>query len=85
MFKAYGRPLLLATAIIVSFGTGYAVAFQGHMFASLDLLKHAYTELASAVPNKGGHREAGLQFIQQAIQEVEEGIEFARAHGRDGD
>ena len=81
MMKAYGRPLLLATAIFVSFGTGYAVAFQGHMFASLDLLKRAYNQLAAAAPNKGGHRAAALELIQRAIHEVEEGIDFARDHG----
>ena len=83
MFKAYRSWLLAGVVIAASFAGGYATAYQGHMFNSLNLLRQAYDELAAAAPNKGGYRANGLQLIREAIQQVELGIDFARAHGDD--
>jgi len=34
----------------------------------------------STEPNKGGHRERAIELVDQAINEVNAGIEFARSH-----
>jgi hypothetical protein len=41
---------------------------EPHMSAALGHLQQAKDELERATPNKGGHREKALQFVDQAIQ-----------------
>jgi hypothetical protein len=53
---------------------------QPKMHAAINALKTAGAELQAASPNKGGHRERGLQMIQNAIVEVQAGIDFANQH-----
>ena len=50
------------------------------MDAALVLLQNARGELQAATPNKGGHREAAIGLIDQAIVQVREGIAFAATH-----
>jgi hypothetical protein len=45
-----------------------------------DHLQNARAALEHAEPNKGGHRERAIGLVDQAIVQVNEGIEFARAH-----
>ena len=71
------RTVLLGAGIAASMGIGYAIGAQPHMTASIGLLQSARSELATALPNKGGHRERGLALIDQAIAEVRAGIAFA--------
>jgi hypothetical protein len=59
-------------------GCATAQAQQPHMYAALDSLRAARAELARALPNKGGHRERALRLIDQAIDETNAGIGFAR-------
>ncbi|QTL05480.1 hypothetical protein J5J86_09455 [Aquabacter sp. L1I39] len=54
-----------------------AVAYQGDMEAALEQLRGARASLERATPNKGGHREAAMGLIDQAIVQVKEGIAFA--------
>jgi hypothetical protein len=68
-------PAIAAT--LLGLGAGYAIGAQPHMTASIALLQSARAELQAALPNKGGHRERGLQLIDQAIGEVQAGIAFA--------
>ena len=74
------RKILLGAALAASMGIGYAIGAQPHMEASIGLLQSARAELAAATPNKGGHREKGLQLIDGAIAEVRAGIAFAATH-----
>ena len=69
--------LLVAAAFVVSFIGGCASA-QPHMQSALDHLNAARSELDQALPNKGGHRERAIEFVNRAIQEVEQGINYAR-------
>jgi hypothetical protein len=71
------RRLMVAAAIVTSCGIGYALGAQPHMEEALVMLQSARAELARAEPNKGGHRERGLALIDQAIEQVREGIAFA--------
>ncbi|MGZ5896990.1 MAG: hypothetical protein ACXWJ6_12150 [Xanthobacteraceae bacterium] len=78
MFKTViAHRLLLGAAIVSSLGIGYALGAQPHMDEALVLLQSARAELARAEPNKGGHRERALGLIDQAIEQVREGIAFA--------
>jgi hypothetical protein len=47
---------------------------QPRLEAALRHLREAREELSRAIPNKGGHRERALEFTDQAIRQVEEGI-----------
>ena len=80
MGTTFVRRLLLGAAIAGSVGVGYAVGAQPHMAETITLLQSARAELVKATPNKGGHRERALGLIDQAIGEVEAGINFAATH-----
>jgi hypothetical protein len=75
-FVSFNR-LILGVAVASGLAIGYAVGAQPHMEATIGLLQNARAELASATPNKGGHRERALTLIDQAINQVREGIRFA--------
>jgi hypothetical protein len=77
MGTQFARKLLLGVAIASSLGIGYAIGAQPHMAETVALLKSARVELVKAEPNKGGHRERALGLIDQAIGEVEAGMNFA--------
>ena len=51
---------------------------QPHMDAALSFLKSAKSDLDKATPDKGGHRANALNLINQAIDEVNLGIEAGR-------
>jgi len=50
---------------------------QPHMAQAIVDLREARRQLREAKPDKGGFRVQGLEFIQQAIAQVREGIQFA--------
>ena len=61
---------------------GLAVAFsaeanQPNMQAALGSLQTARAELIKATPNKGGHRERAIGFVDSAIAETKAGIGYA--------
>jgi len=58
-----------------------ALARQGHMDHALDLLRSARYELNEASRNKGGHRTEAVRLIDQAIEQVKEGIAVGEEHG----
>ncbi|MGH6742451.1 MAG: hypothetical protein ACREDY_26060 [Bradyrhizobium sp.] len=80
MGTQFGRRLLLGAVIASSVGIGYAIAAQPHMAETIAILQSARAELAKATPNKGGHRERALGLIDQAIGEVQAGMNFAGGH-----
>jgi hypothetical protein len=53
---------------------------QPKMQAALQALEQARMEAEAASPNKGGHREQAIGFIQQAIGAVNAGMQYAAAH-----
>jgi hypothetical protein len=57
-----------------------AAADQPHMVAAREHLLQARASLDRAEPNKGGHREHAIELVDRAIQQVNEGIEYARNH-----
>jgi len=55
-----------------------AGANQPNMQAALGSLQAAKAELIQARPNKGGHRERAIGFVDSAIAETKAGIAYAR-------
>ncbi len=51
---------------------------QPHMQSALDHLVAARHELQSATADKGGHRVRAIALIDEAVTEVERGLEYAR-------
>ncbi|HTX60414.1 MAG TPA: hypothetical protein VMH02_12170 [Verrucomicrobiae bacterium] len=69
-------PMALVVALLVGATTGWALATQQqHMYNALQSLKTAYSELNKASSNKGGHRAKAMNLIDQAINEVNLGIQ----------
>lgn len=53
---------------------------QPHMQAALEALKQAKAHLEQAAHDKGGHRDAAIKAVNDAIKHTEEGIKFADKH-----
>ncbi len=75
------RPVFRMAAIIggsmIAGGlmTGTAMAYQGHMWNALHALQNADAQLHAAAPDKGGHRVNAIGLVEQAISEVQMGIQ----------
>jgi hypothetical protein len=74
-----------ALAVLLACGGGEVVvhsasAGQPNMESAREHLQQARASLDRAEPNKGGHRERAIELVDQAIAQVNEGIEFARTH-----
>jgi hypothetical protein len=53
---------------------------QPEMTAAMQNLQEAARNLQNAARNKGGHREKALQLVQQAMREVQAGIQYDNTH-----
>lgn len=69
--------LTLVTGYVVGCASGTS---QPHMTAAVDELRSARSELEAAAASKGGHRERAIALVDEAIAEVQAGIDYARAH-----
>jgi len=69
-----------AVVLIAGFLVGRASAAQPHMVSARDHLQAARSELQAAEADKGGHRVKAIALVNDAIAEVNAGIEFARTH-----
>ncbi|HLJ74071.1 MAG TPA: hypothetical protein VKU62_05765 [Thermoanaerobaculia bacterium] len=79
------RSILLPGLFIILLVFGYLAGCatgggQPHMQAALDQLQAARSELSAAEANKGGHRERAIRLIDDAMEQVRRGMEFARNH-----
>lgn len=81
-FRLAAASAVAATAVGAT--AGQALAYQGNMERALSSLYDALASLREATPNKGGHKANAVQLIQQAISEVEQGIDYADEHGGGG-
>jgi len=61
-------------------GHGYQPHLQPEMTAAIQHLREAQQNLQAATADKGGHRVTALQLIDQAIGEVEAGIQYDNTH-----
>ena len=79
------RSILLPGVFILLLIFGYLAGCatgggQPHMQAAMDNLRTARDELNAAESNKGGHRERAITLINDAMDQVQRGIDFARTH-----
>jgi hypothetical protein len=65
--------LTAASFSLIGAGTAYAV--QEHMINARDNLNNALNELQMAAPDKGGHRVTAINLVNQAIDQVNLGIQ----------
>ena len=72
--------LALTLLIAAGFVAGRATADQPHMHAALEHLRQARASLDKATPDKGGHREAAIKLVNDAIAQVEAGMAYDRRH-----
>ncbi|WP_082519973.1 hypothetical protein [Rhizobium sp. Root1220] len=76
-----GMGFVLAAGSVTSLATSAAMAEQGNMDAAMRQLGNALESLRRATPNKGGHKERAVGLIEQAMAEVQAGIDYAAEHG----
>ena len=57
------------------------LADQPHMKAAQDALKLAQKELQEATADKGGHRAKAIALVNDALVEVQKGIDFVKNGG----
>jgi hypothetical protein len=82
MIKRYTMPLLFVLGLVAgSVGTG-VVAFAGqpHMQNALNALYTAREELNAAASNKAGHRVNAINYVNDAISEVRQGMASANGY-----
>ncbi len=72
--------LALATAAAAAFALGCASGGSGqpHMRNALEELRGARAELDLATADKGGHRVRAMSLVDEAISEVQLGMDYAR-------
>ena len=66
-----------ATVAVLAISTDEAVAYQGNMERALAQLGGALRSLRQATPDKGGHKATAIGLIEQAMGEVQAGIDYA--------
>ncbi|MFO1158829.1 MAG: hypothetical protein U1E60_08320 [Reyranellaceae bacterium] len=69
--------LAIGAAVGAVIGACAAGANQANMQNALGSLQAARAELIQARPNKGGHRERAINFVDAAIAETRSGIAYA--------
>lgn len=72
--------LFLCLVVATGFYAGRATADQPRMHTALEHLRQAKGDLEAATADKGGHRENAIKLVNDAIAEVERGIQFDRRH-----
>lgn len=72
--------LVLAIASFGGFLAARALADQPHMQAALEHLRAARQQLEVAEADKGGHRPKAIRLVNDAIGQVERGIQYERNH-----
>lgn len=76
------RRTLFAFLVLIALTAGFAAGCasgsgQPHMTAALDHLRAARNQLEAAMSDKGGHRAQAIGIVDQAIAEVQAGIDYA--------
>lgn len=74
------KKLLTAMVLALTFVAGRATADQPRMQAAMVNLQQARENLQAAAPDKGGHRTKALVLVNQALQQVQAGINWDRRH-----
>ncbi len=78
MLRRFLSVLILAAALAIGYMAGQVSAKQPHMKAALQHLQAARSQLQQATHDKGGHRAKALELTQNAINEVQAGIQAGK-------
>ena len=71
---------IIGVVILLLGLTAIGYADQPRMQAARTNLQQARGQLQRAMPNKGGHRAKAIEYINAAIAEINQGINFDRRH-----
>ncbi|MBV8246577.1 MAG: hypothetical protein JOZ38_11680 [Candidatus Eremiobacteraeota bacterium] len=77
-FRRLGLPALFLSGALLGSGVTAAIAGQPHMYNALHDLQAAKAELEAAATDKAGHRVNAINYVNQAIGEVNMGIQAGR-------
>jgi hypothetical protein len=80
MRRSIIRGSFLVLVLALGFIGGQLSAAQPKMQAALTNLRQARSNLQAATADKGGHRERAIELVNQAIDQVEEGMRYDRRH-----
>lgn len=69
---------ILFALFFAAIGAGITLAAQTHMAQARSDLQDALGQLNQAQTNKGGHRVNAINYVKQAISEVDLGIQYAQ-------
>ena len=75
--RQFRRFVVSGLALALVFTAGVVTGAQPHMVNALGALQTAKSELQAAQANKGGHRLKAIDLVNQAISEVQAGMEAA--------
>jgi hypothetical protein len=78
LFRIAAAGAVAVGAVAVS--ASPASAYQGNMERAIGELYDALGSLREATSDKGGHKANAMNLIQQAISEVQAGIDYAAAN-----
>ena len=73
-----GAFALLFALVFAAIGAGTALAVQTHMVNARTHLQDALSQLQQAQADKGGHRQNAINLVNQAIEQVNLGIQYAQ-------
>jgi hypothetical protein len=77
--KLHVGALALVFAIFFALAGAVAeAAYQNHMVNARNYLQSALSELNTATANKGGYRASAINLVNQAIHDVNLGIQYAQ-------
>ena len=71
---------VLALIFLTGCIAGRLSADQPHMQAAMEHLRMAKGELEKADEDKGGHRVKAIKLVNEAMEQVEKGMNFDRHH-----
>jgi hypothetical protein len=75
------KTLTRSLAVVLCLSAPFAFADpQPKMKEALQLLRDAKAALQAATADKGGHRVKAIEKVDEAITQVEKGIEFDNKH-----
>ncbi|MBS0601735.1 MAG: hypothetical protein JSR94_10940 [Proteobacteria bacterium] len=75
--RQFRRFVVSGLALALVFTAGVVTGAQPHMVNALGALQTAKSELQAAQANKGGHLLKAIDLVNQAISEVQAGMEAA--------
>jgi hypothetical protein len=78
--RRFSALLALAATLVCGFAAGRLLGDQPHMHTALEHLRAAKQQLEVADADKGGHRVKALRLVEEAIGQVEHGIQYDRKH-----